>query len=307
MARRLGREDFDKTSELMGGRGPGNHMWGVCQEYELRELPGADEQDDLQYELVPKYPSSVRKERWKTYEPLEETPDLFLRFARLYDKGDSIEAIVDWVHRYGVLGDNPDAINWTAAQSVRSFRQESGKAAGILALYEAVLNGDGDRAKSVVLEDYPFVGGARQMHMQLGRLCRECVNREIMVVVEEVYDGDFLSYAWTTVVEDVNAVVRRRCRPFLVFDAEVPDPTKVRDRWTFIGLLGGMYLQMYWLIAAGGNVTRCDYCGRIISLARPGPGARKPPQHKRFCDKACRQSYHYHNKVKPKRQGGRPV
>ena len=60
------------------------------------------------------------------------------------------------------------------------------------------------------------------MHIQLGRLCRECVNREIEDVVKEVYDGDFLSYAWTTVVEDVNDVVRRRCRPFLTFDAESP-------------------------------------------------------------------------------------
>ncbi len=62
---------------------------------------------------------------------------------------------------------------------------------------------------------------------------------------------------------------------------------------------------MYWLMAAGGNATRCEYCGRIISLARPSPEFRKPPQHKRFCDKACRRSYHYHNKVKSRRQGKR--
>ena len=107
-----------------------------------------------------------RTDRWRTYEPLEDTPDLFLRFARLYDKGDSIEAIADWVHRYGVLGDDPEHLNYTAAQHLRSFRQESGEAAGILALYEAVLNGDGDRAKSVFLEEYPFVGGVRRVHAE---------------------------------------------------------------------------------------------------------------------------------------------
>jgi hypothetical protein len=42
-----------------------------------------------------------------------------------------------------------------------------------------------------------------------------------------------------------------------------------------MSLLGAMYLQMYWLMAAGGNVTRCKYCGRIISLASPAPDARK--------------------------------
>jgi hypothetical protein len=68
-------------------------------------------------------------------------------------------------------------------------------------------------------------------------------------------------------------------------------------------LYGAMYMQMYRLIAAGGNVTRCKYCGRIISLASPGPDARKTRQDKKFCDDACRQRRHYRTKTKPKRQG----
>lgn len=66
---------------------------------------------------------------------------------------------------------------------------------------------------------------------------------------------------------------------------------------------GAMYLQMYWLMAAGGNVTRRKYCGRIISLTSPVPGARKTRQDKKFCDDACRQRHHYHTKTKPRRQG----
>ena len=65
-----------------------------------------------------------------------------------------------------------------------------------------------------------------------------------------------------------------------------------------------MYLQMYWLMAAGGNVTRCKYCGRIISLTYPlSGGARKTRQDKKFCDNACRQRHHYHTQTKLKRQG----
>lgn len=66
---------------------------------------------------------------------------------------------------------------------------------------------------------------------------------------------------------------------------------------------GAMYLQMYWLMAAGGNVTRRKYCGRIISLTSPVPGARKTRQDKKYCDDACRQRHHYHTKTKPRRQG----
>ena len=80
-------------------------------------------------------------------------------------------------------------------------------------------------------------------------------------------------------------------------------PSGVQSGWGFRNLLGPMYLQMYWLMAAGGNVTRCRYCSRIISLTSPLPGARKTRQDKKFCDNACRQRYHYHNKTKPQRQG----
>jgi hypothetical protein len=62
-------------------------------------------------------------------------------------------------------------------------------------------------------------------------------------------------------------------------------------------------LQMYWLMVAGGNVTRCRYCGRIISLTSPLPGTRKTRQDKKFCDDACRQRHHYHTRTKLKRQG----
>jgi hypothetical protein len=253
---------------------------------------------------VPKYPFEPHKGGWRIYEPLDDTPDLFLRFARLYDKGGSTEAIVDWVHRYGVLADDPEDVYHSAPQRLRSFRQKSGEAAGLLALYEAVLSGDSDRAKSVILEEYPLVDETQRFYARCG-LCRKCVNRKIMDYVEENYGGNFLSYAWATVVEEVSDMVNRRCRPFLSFEEGSHDPAKVWHRWSFFDLLGAMYLQMYWLVAAGGNVTRCDYCTRIVSLARPGPRARKPPQHKRFCDKACRQSYHYHYKVKPGRQGER--
>lgn len=305
MQRRLGREDFDRTSKLMGGRGPGSYFWAVCQEgYDLKELPSDSEEDDSLYQLVPKCPFDPHEGRWRIYEPLNDTPDLFLRFARLYDEGGSIEAIVDWVYRYGVLADDPEDFDYAAPQRLSSFRQKSGEAAGLLALYEAVLSGDSDRVKSVILNEYPVVDEAKRFYARLG-LSHERVNRKILDSVEEIYGGDFLLFALEKVVEEVSHMVGRSCHPFLSIEEGSHDPTKVWDRWSFSDLLGAMYLQMYWLIAAGGNVTRCDYCGRIISLGRPGPGSRKPPQHKRFCDKACRQSFHYHNRVKPRRQGDR--
>ena len=69
-------------------------------------------------------------------------------------------------------------------------------------------------------------------------------------------------------------------------------------------LLGAMYVQFYWLVASAGDLSRCKHCNRIISYASPIPGSRdrKPRKDKEFCDKRCRQNYHYHNRIKPSPQ-----
>jgi len=68
-------------------------------------------------------------------------------------------------------------------------------------------------------------------------------------------------------------------------------------------LLGAMYLQFFWLIASADELSRCKHCGRIIPHAPPLPasGDRKPRKDKEFCDKRCRQNYHYHNRRKLRR------
>jgi hypothetical protein len=44
-------------------------------------------------------------------------------------------------------------------------------------------------------------------------------------------------------------------------------PSALTSGYGFHNLLGAMYLQMYWLVAAGEkHVTRCRHCGRLINL-----------------------------------------
>lgn len=177
----------------------------------------------------------------------------------------------------------------------------------VLALYEAVLNGDEDRAKSAILEEFPFVGLWWRMYNSApnirAHVDRAFVAKEISETVGKVYDGDYLWHALETAGEEVEDMVSNYCSPALSVAEGSRDPSGVTANWRFKSPLGAMYLQMYWLMAAGGNVTRCKYCGRIISLASPAPSARKTRQDKKFCDDACRQRHHYHTKTKPKRQG----
>ena len=93
------------------------------------------------------------------------------------------------------------------------------------------------------------------------------------------------------------------CNPALSVEEWSRSPSGVTATWNFKNPLGAMYLQMYWLMGTGGDITRCRYCGRIISLTSPLPGARKTRQDKKFCDDACRQRHHYHTRTKLRRQG----
>ena len=80
-------------------------------------------------------------------------------------------------------------------------------------------------------------------------------------------------------------------------------PDKLTSTWRVRNLLGAIYLQFFWLITSTSDLSRCKYCGRIISYAPPMPesNGRKPRKDKEFCDSRCRQNYHYHNRIKPNR------
>jgi hypothetical protein len=41
---------------------------------------------------------------WRSYDPLEETPDLFLKLARLHQEPNFERAVLTFSHTYGVLG-----------------------------------------------------------------------------------------------------------------------------------------------------------------------------------------------------------
>jgi hypothetical protein len=88
-------------------------------------------------------------EGWIVYDPIDDVPDLFLRFARLYGESDFNRAALDFTNKYGLPngadeapapvgepGFQAEAMNWSLSQ----FHHEARRAWVVLALYEAVLN-----------------------------------------------------------------------------------------------------------------------------------------------------------------------
>jgi hypothetical protein len=291
------------------------NRWGVCTGYELRPSPRGGLDDYYQrdrrpdeYYLAAKYPlqlASADDEHWKTYKPLEEQPDLFLRFARLSRQDASPQRALDWCKEYGVLGLAGDH-HWgwagenkarRAYESLGAFDAEVNRAAGVLALYEAALNRDREAAEYYACEKYPQISA----ELWASGVEQELDPSFLQEMVQTHTDGDYLAYALEAASWIVESTVRELCYPTLWPEGS-SNPSDVSGGWGFRNLRGAMYLQMYWLMAAGGNSARCKQCGGMIYLSSPLPGARKPRQDKKFCDDACRQRHHYHNTTKPRRR-----
>jgi hypothetical protein len=297
---RLSRDDFDRTSELMGGDSASS-TWSVCKQYELKTLPHASRESPDAYLVVPKHRyEPAHFDKWRIYEPLEDTPDLFLKFARLHRADDENEAMLTWVRSYGTLGHGKPLWVPGAPQDAKGFREAVSKAAGVLALYEAVLNGDGDAVRSAILYEYPYVGVEWGLYNELPekqfQKARAWWTTRISDSVDEIYGGSYLNYALETAAYEVQHMVGALCSPALTVAEDALDISGVRASWNFKSLLGAMYLQMYWLMTAGSDLTRCEHCGLLISLARPRPEGRKRRRDKRFCNDACRQAHHRNKK-----------
>ncbi len=59
------------------------NLWWVCAKYHVAGNSVYAEFSD---------PSTINKRLWRSYKSLEETPDLFVEFARLYEEADFDQA-----------------------------------------------------------------------------------------------------------------------------------------------------------------------------------------------------------------------
>ena len=168
-------------------------------------------------------------------------------------------------------------------------------------MYEAALNGDEEAAKDIVLGEFLWVGPFPYLRKKVSE---QEFAADLAESVERSWGGSYIAYALENAVDLVTVTVQAECRQTLYLPEEgCSDPSQVSSGWGFSGLYAVVFLQMYFLMAAGVNITRCKYCGRIISLASLQSGTRKTRRDKQFCNDACRQRHHYHTKTKPRRQG----
>jgi hypothetical protein len=320
MLRRLGREDLASVNPFLRekeSRAP--FLWHVYEDYEVVE-----EKDALPYLRASTPKGYETPRRVRSYNPLVDTPRLFLDFARIAERRNPAEALSQWIAQYGLLGFADSSPQWFPeaspevtvpprwydawggpGETLEAVWYEVYITNHILALYEAVLNRDPDKLESLLFppgEDPEWLERRRQY---VNELRRETGSDRIAVLVDQA-----LGQVWEHIMAltvfaypAISPTGSLHQRPLLTVD-------RLSASWGVRNLLGAMYLQFFWLVTSAGEMSRCKYCGRIISYAPPIPAgedrkARKPRKDKEFCDSRCRQNYHYHNRIKPGRQSER--
>jgi len=288
MRRRVGLTDFKElATTVFETKASGCQL--KCNRYEIRDG-----------EIVAA-PNPVRgltrgftdtdDEGWIVYDPIDDVPDLFVRFARLYGESDFDRAALDFASKYGLPngadeapapfgepGFQTDAMNWGLSQ----FHHEARRAWVVLTLYEAVLN-----------DEYQMVRRLLSKHSDIDAFGSWL---DWLPVDPAEHQNYALAVGLRCAQEATEEVVHKYCRQELLvsLDPNIRPSVSHETRivWTFDNLLGALYLQMYWLMISSDRIACCEHCGRIISLGRPHPEGRKRRSDKRFCNDACRQAHH---------------
>lgn len=309
--RRLNKEDLESSNPVLSqGESHGyDSSWRVYEDYEVL----SSDDGSTEYVQAVAREGSQEPECIKVYDPLIDTPYLFLEFARIVESKDPEQSFWDWILKYGLLGQtyrNPeyDRTRFTPnirydprggpKDTVESMWEAAYEANEALNLYEAALSRDKVKLKKAILlaskeemDDRWTIARAETLDSYPTELLTKVAIRNVI---------DFTTY-----------FVEQFAYPTLGWRGlnsrgpeSAPTLNGLTRDWGYRNLIGAMCLQFYWLITSGSDISRCKYCNRVITYTPPqGHDGRKPRKDKEFCDSRCRQNYHYHNKIKPNRSG----
>lgn len=286
-----GERRFRKAAEKAVKDEPLWRAWYVYEDYELVEVYVSEDYGTEAFALA------TGSTPTRLYSPLEDYPDLFLKFARLEPEGGGhipIEAMFDWAKKYGLLGaargdhwlkllprERVVNVSEGRAESFSHFTRCVQETARTLALFEALKAPKG-----------PDVDTLARMY-ERGELKSS-----------ERLEEKALSEIWRKVQRKLETGTY--LMPYALEDGSFTEGPG------FHSLLGAMWIQMWWLLKAGDNFTHClrPNCPHIINYGQKekpyqGPSAKKKTykrgpyktrKDKVFCSDNCKQLWRYHER-----------
>jgi hypothetical protein len=223
-----------------------------------------------------------RKNAPRDFYPLS-SPSLFLQFAELGGREISEDDVMEWVHRYGILGlslrdskgDRLLSYCGGPEETVAAFVREAEEANWIKRVYEAALRlGEADDTEAVkAVEELRELFGW-SVYARISP--REAQEKALEAVRQQVQDclGRHCSVRW-----------RQSGEGFTEF-------------LDFKNVMGAMYLQFAWVLREKAIARRCKYCGKLIpesTGAETGDEkkSRKTHKNKDYCNRTCKDAYRY--------------
>jgi hypothetical protein len=333
----MGREDFRSASPFEKDAESGYFHWAVYEDYEIAEedeqLPYLTASSDVRATLYKPLVDTPHLflEFARIAEQGSRSDEALDNWIRKYGLL-GLSSGIDWTPREDL---RPEVIvpplRYSAAggpgDRLNAYHVSVAKTNKLLTLYEALLNRDHEGLEKCFVwherctpedlrEKWSAAELEKSMDVEINRL------KDSMVVFERTLD-DVLVYK--SVLDDWNTLLMQRAiveiwitvgsalsdlaYPAITYDKESDpmslalSPDKLTSTWRVRNLLGAIYLQFFWLITSTSDLSRCKYCRRIISYAplMQESEGRKPRKDKVFCNRHCRQNYHYHNRIKPTR------
>lgn len=333
------REDLQASNPLVAG----DHAsflrctWTVYSKYDS-PTHWRDEAGHIwEFNGEEKYLQASENARVKLqYEPLVDIPYLFLEFARVVkDKGGGHVALKQWVESRGLLGLHENRDSGGPGELLEEMWEHACRARNLLDMYEAALSRDEERLRKGFASEAESwstgPGFVPYLIDELPAAQRRDAQENSEWLQAELGSSDIYYVPFDVDVDDASmdllaevagriaiARVQQTLAPLVrpSFGTLAPptegavrrwwDPELLTRSWVPVNLLGAMYLQFYWMMTSGGDLSRCKYCDQIISRASSSTGSgqtRKPRNDKVFCSSRCRQNYHYNNRIKPARKG----
>lgn len=286
MKKRISKEDFAVSGELLRDSQNGRSVWLVCDDYCTT--------GDTIHAV---YPNSDAPQKWSFYFPIEDEPDMYLQFARIYEESDFNEAALAFSRKYGLpdgdktLGHGAYAITVGESLPIKEFRRKVRSAWVALSLYEAAINKDARMARDLITK----FRAEKKIHPHYALASRSSsdLTKKSNWLIAALYASGEIALDTSTEL----------CRQTFYFESKSRgdiDVSCLKLSWQFKNLIGVMYLQLLWLISSGGTLKRCDYCKRILSFDAPKPAKRRHRNDKKFCNDACRQAHHRGKKKRQK-------
>jgi hypothetical protein len=208
--------------------------------------------------------------------------------------------LLNWARNHGVLGltfvkphesgFRPASTRGGKADTVAAFAYEAWVANGCLRLYEAAT---AEELDTDLIASYIGNPRHKSLYTSTPALARE--------------------WALEAVAHETQRRIAGNGYPALYGEVG-----RFKAGWSFTNLLGAMWLQLFWLLTAADTPRRCRQCDRIIAYEQPDQpmqgtikndrsGGYRTRKDKGFCDKKCRDHYHYVTVTQPRRRAGREL